>query len=88
MNTAPSSTTKKKKLVIWVLLGAAGFFALILVIVVAGGKLLMHQAGLAGDNIRVEDASKGTFQVKSANSHPQVSGANPSGPKAKTDTAQ
>lgn len=65
-NGPATSSTKKRTILIWALIGAAGFFALILVIVVAGGKLLMHEAGLSGDSVRVEDASRGTFQVKPA----------------------
>lgn len=62
----------KRTLIIWVLVGVAGFLALMLGIVVAGGRFLMRQAGLAGDSIRVEDASQGTFQVNTAGGSVQV----------------
>jgi hypothetical protein len=74
MNPAPPPPMKKSRIVLWVLLGAGGLFALILFIVVVGGRILIRQAGLSGDRIKVEDASKGQFQVQTANGSVQVGG--------------
>jgi hypothetical protein len=74
--TPPASPVpaKKNHLILWILLGVGGLFALLLVIVVAGGMFLVHKAGLSGASIRVEDANKGEFQVKSADGSVQIGG--------------
>ena len=57
---------QKRRVVLWSILGAVAVLMLVLGIVVIGGRYLAHQVGVEADSIRVQDASKGAYEVTPA----------------------